>query len=135
MERNVIQIKSGIVTNADASVKKHICKKEYIRNPTTCSCKDGKYLASIIYDSAIICDEIKKTGTKTITTNFREKIRINCNTQKCYILLAFLLITMALLIGVSIYCYLLKCLVKQKHLSQLHIANNKLINEKLINVL
>ena len=33
-----------------------------------------------------------------------------------HILLAFLLITIALLIAVSIYCYLIKYQVKQKHL-------------------
>ena len=39
--------------------KKHnICEKDYIWNPATCSCKDGKYLASIMHDSEIICDEI-----------------------------------------------------------------------------
>ena len=38
---------------------------------------------------------------------------------KCnfYILLAFLLITIALSIAVSIYCYLIKYQAKQKHLT------------------
>ena len=35
--------------------------------------------------------------------------------QKFYILLAFLLITIALLIVVTIYCYLIKYKAKQKH--------------------
>ena len=35
--------------------------------------------------------------------------------QNFCILLAFLLITIALLIAVSIYCYLIKCRTKQKH--------------------
>ena len=35
--------------------------------------------------------------------------------EKCRILLAFLLITIALLIAVSIYCYLIKYRAKQKH--------------------
>ena len=38
--------------------KKDICKKPYIWNPATCSCENGKYLASIMDDSAITCDEI-----------------------------------------------------------------------------
>ena len=39
--------------------KKHdICEKDYTQNPATCSCKNGKYLASIIDDSVITCDEI-----------------------------------------------------------------------------
>ena len=38
--------------------KKHIWKKYYIWNPATCSCETGKYLASIIDDAVITCDEI-----------------------------------------------------------------------------
>ena len=37
---------------------RHVCKKDYIWNPATCSCQKGKYLASIMDDSVIICDEI-----------------------------------------------------------------------------
>ena len=32
--------------------------KYYIWNPATCSCENGKYLASIIDDSVIMCYEI-----------------------------------------------------------------------------
>ena len=46
--------------------------------------------------------------------------------QNFYILLVFLLITIALLIAVSIYCYLIKYGVKQKHLLPFHNINNKL---------
>ena len=38
--------------------KHHICEKDYTWNPATCSCENGKYLASIIYDLVITCDEI-----------------------------------------------------------------------------
>ena len=44
--------------------------------------------------------------TKTILTNFNEK-NITYIIQNLYILLAFLLITIALLIAASIYCYLI----------------------------
>ena len=51
MEGHVILIKSGITINVAVSVKLQInivcAKKDYIWNPATCSCKDGKYLASI----------------------------------------------------------------------------------------
>ena len=30
--------------------------KEIVWNPVTCNCKNGKYLASIMDDSAITCD-------------------------------------------------------------------------------
>ena len=36
----------------------HVCKKDYIWNPATCSCKNGKHLASIIKDSIITYDEV-----------------------------------------------------------------------------
>ena len=95
--------------------KKHnICEKDYIWNPAVCNCKNSKYLASIMDESVITCDEIidaeaksYSKETKTIPTTFNEK-KVTCKTQNFYILLAFLLITIALLITVSIYCYLIK---------------------------
>ena len=61
-------------------------------------------------DLAIMCDEVIKSyeeEVKTIPTNFIEK-NITCKAQNFYILLVFLLITIALLTTVSIYCYLIK---------------------------
>ena len=78
-------------------------------------------------NSAITCDEIIESNneeTKFIPTNFNEK-KATCKMQNFYILLAFLLITMALLIAVSIYCYLIKCRAKQKHLLQFYNTNNE----------
>ena len=58
MDQNVIQIKNEIMINVNACAKKnHICEKGDIWNSATCSCKNGKYLTSII-DSVIKCDEI-----------------------------------------------------------------------------
>ena len=69
--------------------KNRVCKKDYIWNPRTCSCENGKDLESIIGDSVITCDEItevtknksasaktaptKNVPTKTIPTNLNEK--------------------------------------------------------------
>ena len=58
-------------------------------------------------------------------TNFNQKKAI-CKTQNFYILLAFLSITIALLIAVNIYCYLIKYRAKQKHLLPFNFTNNKL---------
>ena len=83
----------------------HVCEKDYIWNPATCYCKNGKYLASITDDSAITCDKmIESYGeeAKAILTNFNET-KGTCKTQNFYILLRFLLIPIALLIAVSIY--------------------------------
>ena len=103
--------------------KKHyICEKDYIWNPATCSCENGKYLTSINDNSVITCDEIidsevesyNKGEKISVTTSFNEKHAI-CKTKKVYILLALLLITISSLIAVSIYCYLIKYKSKQKH--------------------
>ena len=40
------------------SIKRHICQKDYVWNPATCSCENRKSLASITDDSAITCDKI-----------------------------------------------------------------------------
>ena len=79
-------------------------------------------------DSPITCDEIIESyyeETKTIPTNFNEK-KATCKMQNLYILLVFSLIIIALLIAVSIYCYLIKYKAKQKHLLPFHNTNNKL---------
>ena len=54
------------------------------------------------------------------------KKNLTCTTQNFYILLIFLLITITLLITVSIYCYLIKYLAKQKHLLPFPYTNNEL---------
>ena len=97
------------------SKKDNIWEKDFICNPATCNCESEKYLASLMDDSAIICDEIIDVEE----TNFNEK-NITCKTQNFYILLAFLLITIELLIAISIYCYLIKHRAKQKHLLPFH---------------
>ena len=79
-------------------------------------------------DSVITCDKIidveakpYNEETKTIPTNFNEK-QTTCKTQNFCILLAFLLITIALLIAVSIYCYLIKYQAKQNDLFPFHVT-------------
>ena len=106
--------------------KRHICEKDYIWNPTTCSCENGKYSSSIMDDSAITCDEIivsHKEETKTISTIFNED-KATWKTQNSYILL-FLLITIVLLIAASIYYHLIKYWAKEEHLLPLLSTNNE----------
>ena len=74
--------------------KRHVCEKDYVWNPSTCNCENGKYLASIMDDSVIICDGVIESHIEE--TNFNEK-KVTCKMQNFYILLAFLLITIALL--------------------------------------
>ena len=76
--------------------KHHVCKKDYVWYPVTCNCENGKYLASIMDDSAIICDEVidadaDKEANSNNETNFNEKKQLST--------------AIALSIAVSIYCY------------------------------
>ena len=62
MGKNVIQIRGGIM------IALH--HNDCIWNLATCSCQNGKYLASIMGDPAIICYEIIE---ETVQTNFNGK--------------------------------------------------------------
>ena len=91
MKQYVIKIKGGRTINVDVK----ICEIDYIWNSATCNCENGKYLASIMDDSAIICDYVIDADDET---KFIEK-KATCKSQNFYILLTFLLITKALLIA------------------------------------
>ena len=57
--KNVIQINVGITINVNMSVKNDVyLEKDYVWNPSTCNSENGKYVANIMDDSGIICDEI-----------------------------------------------------------------------------
>ena len=49
----------------------NVCEKDYVWNPATCSCKNGKYLASVMDVSVIMCDEVIESYNEE--TNFNEK--------------------------------------------------------------
>ena len=85
--------------------KRHVCEKDYVWNPATHICENKKYLPIIMDDSAITCNEIILWYYEE--TNFNEE-KGTCKMQNFYILLSFLIITIALLIAVSIYCFLMK---------------------------
>ena len=74
-----------------------------------------------------MCDEIIDTEAKSKDKETKVILKnIICETKAFYILLAFLLITVALLIVVSIYCYLIKYKAKQKHLLPFYVTKNEL---------
>ena len=99
-EQNVIQVNGGITINVDESVKSILyVKKNMFGILVHAFVKYGKYLAGIIDDSAIICDEVMDADakpspknhydeTKAIPTNFNEK-KVTFKMQSVYILLAF----------------------------------------------
>ena len=72
-------------------------------------------------NSVLMCNEIIE---KTILMKKKKK-RI-FRTQHFYMLFAVLLITIALLIAVSTYCYLIKYRAKQKHLLPFEVNNHEL---------
>ena len=49
--------------NNNNNKKKHrLCEKYYIWNLAACSCKNGKYVASTLDDSVIMCDRGNKNS-------------------------------------------------------------------------
>ena len=112
-------------------------KRNCIWNPATCSLKKWKYLTTIVDNSAITCDKVRESydkETKTIPANMNKKKAIY-KTQNFYILFAFLLITIELLIAVSIYCYLIKNRALQKDFLPFHKTNKKLKELNSVNPL
>ena len=57
-----------INVGVSTKIKKKLCvQKNYIWNPSTCTCENGRYTRSIIDDSVITCDEIIEE-TNTVPT-------------------------------------------------------------------
>ena len=88
--------------------KYQICEIDYIWSPATCSCRNGKCLASIIDDSVIMVDEIIYAKAKTYSEEAKT-IPAICNKKynlwnKNFNILLVFLITIALMIAVIIYC-------------------------------
>ena len=76
IEQNVIQINGGIKIKSILK-KHHVCEKEYVWNPSTCICENGRYSASVMDESVITCEEVIESyveEVKTIPTNLNEKI-------------------------------------------------------------
>ena len=49
--------------------KFHVHEKDYVWNPDTCNWENRKYFASIMVDSAIICDEIVDADAEAKSNN------------------------------------------------------------------
>ena len=73
--------------------KKHQCRKGYFPNPAKCGCKNGKSTSTkTVPTKVFLMESTSKATTVTKSTSAR-----------FYISIAFLLITIALLIAISIY--------------------------------
>ena len=61
-------------------------KKDYIWNPATCTCKNGKYVVSVIGDSVITCDEIIEATKSTSNRNRSSKkyFKKSCSNKKYF---------------------------------------------------
>ena len=49
--------------------KTHLREKDYVWNPATCKYENVKYLASVMDDLVITCDEIVESYNKEIKTS------------------------------------------------------------------
>ena len=83
-------------------------KKNYVQNPATCCSENDKYVIGTTDNSVIRNDKIIDP-TKTVP---RKTVPIQSTSTNFYILLAFLLITIALLTAVTIYCYVISSKTK-----------------------
>ena len=81
-----------------------MCEKGYTGNPGTCTCENGNYLGSITGDSVVICDKITETTKSILAKNITAKF----TETNFYIWLVFLIITVAVLIAIIIYCWFTK---------------------------
>ena len=86
-----------------------MCKENFSWNPSTCICKNGKYLGSSNDNSVIRCGKIisavgnvSATVSSTVSTNFcNKKVRYKMD---FYILLTVFLVIILLFI-IAIICY------------------------------
>ena len=133
MKENVIQITGWITIHVDVRAKNIIFLKKVIFGMLLDVVAKSKYSASVMEDSMTTCGEVTEEKTKTVTANFNEKMQSVKQKMSIiyYILLIFYflhlsLIAIALLIVVSIYCYLIKHWAKQKRLLPFYVTNNEL---------
>ena len=114
---NVIQIKSEITRHVRVSMKIRkkicVCEKDQIWNLAKCRCENGKYLGRLLTVSDYVWWNCRRNTNSCNNLNRKNAI---CKTKNFYIVFAFLLITIALLVAVSIYPSMIKYETKEKHL-------------------
>ena len=84
-------------------ILKNIIRAKKIWNFSRCSWQIGKYLASVIDDSVIKCDEIIGAVPESYDETTKSILTKKSKSARFYILIMFFLITVTLLIVVSIY--------------------------------
>ena len=108
MEENAIQINSGIMINVYVSVKNFMHVKKIMFGILLHVIVKMENIWQVLWMiQQLFVTKADDEEIKTIPTNFNEN-KATCKTKNFYILLAFLLITIGLLIAASIYCYLTK---------------------------
>ena len=138
------KIKSGIIPVWVEKCKRTSCvQKDYTWNPSTSRWNHSKHLSSITDNLVITCDEIiepkksvqaKSTSNKTVSTNFNKKVKKR-KKRNCWFLLGFLLITIALLVAVSTYCYFIKYRAKKAFITISSHKKIKNIKNSIKNIL
>ena len=132
MKENVIDINRGIMINVDVSV----INVMFVRNIIIgillhVIVKIEKIQQGLWIIRQLRVMKLQSYNEKT-KTNFNEK-KEAYKTQHFSILLAFLLIAIAILIAVGVYCYLIRHQTKQKHLLPFHHTKLKQVNMNNIN--
>ena len=56
--------------------RSYVREKDYVLNPAPWNCENGKYLASMMDDSAITCDEIIESCDEETKTSSNEKSKL-----------------------------------------------------------
>ena len=83
----------------------------YVKKNATCSWKNGKYLANIMNDSVITCDEIIDADVEASTTKLKLTPK-NFNENRYPVTCTFISYY-SIIIDVSDYCDLIKYQVKK----------------------
>ena len=94
MEENIIQINGWIMIYVNVSVKTSYMWKKIMLGILLHATENGKYLASIIDDSAIVCYEVIESCIEDLEAKLhKEKIftekKETCKTQRFFVLLEF----------------------------------------------
>ena len=112
MEETVTEINGGIMINVDLSVKIVMYGENIVFGILLHVIVKMENIRQVLWMIQLYDDK----------TNFINKA--TCRKKNFYILIALFKITIALLITVSIYCYLIKYQAKQKHLLPFNFTKN-----------
>ena len=125
IEENVIQVNGGITIKVDVSVKNIYVEKITLGILLHAVAKMENTYQVFLTIQLLRVMKLLKKKQKQLQQIFMRKMQ-SLKQKNSIFYLHFLLITIALLIAVSIYFYLIKYKAKQKHLLPFYVTNNEL---------